>query len=286
MAIWILVILPLAMFFDHLTQQNIICAHRGARSIAPENTFLAMKTARECGSHCWETDVRLSKDGELIIFHDNTLSRTTDIATNSFFTDRTTLPIDQFTFEELLHLDAGSWFLETDPFKTVQNSKLSNNDISVIKEQKIPLLREVLNYSKKHSFPVNIEIKDIGTPSGDVLIVEQILEMLNKTQTVDLALISSFRHEYLQRARELNEDLSLAALVKGKHPENLVKYLTDLSVTAYHPEEILCNADLVNQLKKAGIRVNTWTVNDMEMAKEILDYGAGVITDWPQLLIH
>lgn len=274
------------MFFDHLTQQDIICAHRGARSIAPENTLLAMKTARKCGAHCWETDVRMSKDGKLVIFHDNILTRTTDISSNVYFTDRTTFTVGQFTFEELLNLDAGSWFLKNDPFKTVQSSNLTTSDINTITKQKIPLLREILNYSKEFSFPVNVEIKDTGAPSGDVFIVDQVLEILNETQTIDLVLISSFRHEYLQRARELNKDLSLAALVKGKHPENLLQYLTDLSVTAYHPEGILCNAELVSQLKKVGIRVNAWTINDMGKANELLDYGAGVITDWPQLLIH
>ena len=97
------------MFFDHLPQQGFICGHRGARSIAPENTLLAMVKARECGAHCWETDVRMSRDGELIVFHDDTLERTTDIATYAAFQDRVDLHVDRFTLGELRQLDAGSW---------------------------------------------------------------------------------------------------------------------------------------------------------------------------------
>lgn len=69
-----------ANFFDHVPGSGLVCAHRGARSIAPENTLLALDKARDCGAHCWESDVRLSGDGHLLIFHDDLLERTTDIA--------------------------------------------------------------------------------------------------------------------------------------------------------------------------------------------------------------
>ncbi len=272
------------MFFDHLPQQNIICAHRGARSIAPENTLLSMKTARDCGAHCLETDVQMSKDGKLVIFHDNSLERTTDIGSNIFFTDRKIFNISQFTFEELNRLDAGTWFLENDPFGTVKSNTLTNTDIAIIKKQRIPLLEEILEYSKKYSFPVNIEIKDPGTPEVDIDIVDNVMKTLRKTQTTDLVLISSFQHEYLRRVRELDKDINMAFLVKKQHPENLIQYLKDLSVAAYHPKESLCSIDLITTLQNSGIRVNAWTINNMNKAKEFLKHGVGVITDWPQLL--
>jgi len=108
--------------------------------------------------------------------------------------------------------------------------------------------------------------------------------MLLETETMDLVLLSSFRHEYLQRARTLSRDIALAVLAEEQHPLDLIEYLESFSAAAYHPDEAICDAELILQLQHAGFRVNSWTVNDMERAQEMLRLGAGVITDWPQRL--
>ena len=76
-----------------------VIAHRGASAYAPENTMAAFKKAAEIGAPEVETDVRFTKDGKLLLFHDQTLDRTTN---------GSGLPSD-FTLEELRRLDAGSW---------------------------------------------------------------------------------------------------------------------------------------------------------------------------------
>ncbi len=136
------------MFFDHLPDQCLICGHRGARSIAPENTLLSMTKAKEHGAHFWETDVCLSKDGELILFHDDTLGRTTDIAVSESFRHRSEWHVDQYTLQDLQELDAGSWFLSTDPFGTVASGEVSSSEYGAIRGQRIPLLREILIFVK------------------------------------------------------------------------------------------------------------------------------------------
>ena len=270
------------MFFDHLPQQGLICAHRGARSIAPENTLLSMRKAKENRAHCWETDVRMSKDGELVIFHDATLERTTNIAIHEMFGARENFPLDQFTVRELRELDAGSWFLTDDPFGTVVSGEVGSKENETIRRQRIPLLREILDFTKTHSFPVNLEIKVLDTPSGDVAIVDRIIEMIRETETMDLVLLSSFRHEYLYRARTLSQRIGLAVLAEEQHPPDLIQYLKSFSAVAYHPDVAIYDPGLIVQLQRFGFRVNCWTINDMEQAKEILRIGAGVITDWPQ----
>ena len=272
------------MFFDHLPDKGLIGAHRGARSIAPENTLLSMTKAKECGAHFWETDIRLSKDGELIVFHDNTLERTTNIATHAAYQDRTDWHVDQYTLRELRELDAGSWFLIDDPFGTVASGEVGGWESTAIQEQKIPLLLEILNFTKTHSFPVNLEIKDLKTPLEDVFIVDMIVDMLHETDTMDLVLLSSFVPEYLHRARSLNKNISTAFIAGEQHPPNLIHYLKSISALAYHPNVAICDDALINELQKAGFRVNSWTANDMERAQEMLHLGAGVITDWPQRL--
>ena len=269
-------------FYDHLPQQRLICAHRGARSIAPENTILAMTRAKESGALFWETDIQMSKDGELVIFHDTTLERTTDIITNEAFRDCKDYRVNQFTVQELQKLDAGSWFLADDPYGSVASGEVTAEKGAEMPGLQIPLLREILDYTKYHSFPVNLEIKSLETAPGDVTIVDKIMEMLTETGTMDLVLLSSFRHEYLTRARELNQDVSLAVLAAEQHPVDLLHYLKSFSAEAYHPDVRICESALITQVQEAGFRVNCWTVNDMDRAQELLQLGAGVITDWPQ----
>ena len=272
------------MFFDNLPTGGFVCAHRGARSIAPENTLFALHKAKECGAYCWETDVRLSRDGELIIFHDQTLERTTDIATRTGYRDRSPWSTDHCTAAELRELDAGSWFLSADPFGTIASGEVSRQDQEKIRGQKIPLLHEILDFTRQHRFPVNLEIKDLETPQGDVSIVDLIIEMLEQTGTMDLVLLSSFRYEYLYRARELHPTVSLAVLAEEQHPADLLKKLSDFSATAYHPNAALCDPQLIHELQRANFRINPWTVNNIPQAQKMLQDGMGVITDWPQRL--
>ena len=272
------------MFFDYLPKNGFVCAHRGARSIAPENTLLSMEKAKECGAHCWEADVRTSSDGQLVVFHDETLERTTDSKTNTLFRDRQHLRVDQCTEAELQQLDAGSWFLKDDPFGTVASGEVLPEERAIIAKQKIPLLSEILEFTKKHSFPLNLEIKDLQTPAGDTVIVDKIMEILRDTETAEYILLSSFRHEYLRRAKEIDKNIGIGVLTAKKHPSHLNQYLHGLSADAYHPEQSSCDSFLLNNLQQAGFRVNIWTMNDMPSAKKMMAAGAGVITDWPQRL--
>ncbi len=271
-------------FFDLFTTNGLICAHRGARSIAPENTWLAMEQAHRCGSDLWETDVQLTAEGELVLFHDTTLERTTDICNHSELAARS-LSLTDFTAAELATLDAGSWFLAVDPFATIAAGTVPAALFPEIRGQKIPLLRDVLNYCRQNNFPLNLEIKDqTGTPA-DSQIVAKVLACLRESESEELVLISSFNHNYLRQVKQLNPALSIAALVEDNHPENLLAYLHDLDVDAYHPDQLITPPDQVRELVNAGMRVNLWTVNEVDQAKEYLAAGATFIcSDWPQRL--
>ncbi len=85
-----------------------VIAHRGASYYAPESTLPAYLLAREMGADYLELDLQRTRDGVLIVFHDDDLSRTTDVA--DVFPGREHAPVGSFTFEELARLDAGSWF--------------------------------------------------------------------------------------------------------------------------------------------------------------------------------
>ena len=99
------------------TPRNIVIAHRGTTFWAPEETEAAMRWARNAGADYLEVDLQLTSDSVLIALHDDNLSRTTDIALK--FPGKEDLPANNFTYAELLTLDAGSWF-NNDPVTAAQ----------------------------------------------------------------------------------------------------------------------------------------------------------------------
>lgn len=92
---------------------NLVIAHRGTTYWAPEETEAAMRWARNIGADYLEFDLQRTRDGYLIALHDESLLRTTNIA--EVFPDRSHEPVSSFLYEELLLLDAGSWFNESFP---------------------------------------------------------------------------------------------------------------------------------------------------------------------------
>jgi len=101
-------------------------AHAGARSLAPENTIAAASKALEVGADMWELDVAVTRDGELILFHDDSLARTTDAVNR--FPDRAPWTFTTFSLAEVRSLNAGSWFAETDPFGEIAREVLPKQE--------------------------------------------------------------------------------------------------------------------------------------------------------------
>lgn len=273
------------MFFDYLPGAGYVCAHRGARALAPENTMLAAEYSLELGADYWEMDVHKIADGSIVVFHDDVLSRTSDIADIEEFADRKPWPTSGFTFEELRRIDAGSWFAATDPYKTIARGEVEQGVIERMAGQQIPTFRETLAFTRKNDFPINVEIKDQTQAPGDLSIVGDVLNLVREMEAEDLVLVSSFNHEYLAEMHRIAPEIPLAALVEKKHPDNLVSYLKELGATTYHPDKDITDADMIRSLVEQGIRVAPWTVNDMDQALSFVDAGCfGIITDYPHSL--
>lgn len=273
------------MFFDHLPGAGYVCAHRGARALAPENTMLAAEKCLKLGADFWELDIHKVADGALVVFHDDVLTRTTDIATRPEFADRAPWPTHAFSLDELRRLDAGSWFIEADPHGTIAAGDVSGEDMDHMHGQRIPTLREALEFTRSNRFPVNIEIKDQQQAPGDMSIVADLLRMIRKTQTEDLVLVSSFNHDYLREMHRLAPHLPLAALVEDGHPQDIAAHLRTIGATGYHPCKEITDPELVRALADQGIRVAPFTVNDMDRALSLLRAGCfAIITDFPHTL--
>ena len=107
-----------------------IIAHRGARSLAPENTLAAARLAHRLGAHRWETDAVLTRDGQLVLFHDEILTRCTNVVQTFendpqapekiFWTGPGSIDrLDSHVLVDLELLDAGSWFERDGAYSTV-----------------------------------------------------------------------------------------------------------------------------------------------------------------------
>jgi glycerophosphoryl diester phosphodiesterase len=125
-----------------LPSKPALFAHRGASMLAPENTLGALELADVHQALGFETDVRISQDGVPFLMHDETLARTTNIA--EVFPERMDDRASSFTLEELERLNAGLWFIQKDPFGTIDAGLVSQTQLSINQGQRIPTLEEVL----------------------------------------------------------------------------------------------------------------------------------------------
>jgi glycerophosphoryl diester phosphodiesterase len=257
--------------------KKLIVAHRGARSIRPENTISAFREGMK-NSDFIELDVAFSRDGVPIIIHDNTLERTSNV--REFKEFKKPYRIKDYTYKQLLKLDFGSWFMLDDPFKTIENGTVKIEELKALKTQRIMTLDQVLKLLKRHNFPVNIEIKDATRTAYDKTVVRTIIDLIEKHVMVNLVLLSSFNHKYLRQAFKINPNIDTAALEEKFHSKDLVKHLKRLRVRSYNPALKIADSDLIKDLSNAGIFVNIFTVNDKKERLKLFEEGAkAVFTD-------
>jgi len=237
-------------------RQNLIIAHRGYSAKYPENTLIAFKKAiGKCDF--FELDVAFSKDGIAIIMHDDTLERTTNAKELKGFQEP--FYVYDYTLEELKKLDASSWFDTSLP------------------RQSIPTLKEVLAFAKEQQIPLNIEIKDLSKTKFNKIGTKKVLDLVEEFNMQEMVLISSFNHEHIKEAKEINSNIVTAAIVEYKHPNNLVEYLKDLDVSSYHINKNIFSPQIAKELQNKGIFTAVYTVNDKALKEELFKQGARAI---------
>lgn len=269
---------------DWTLERTLVIAHRGARSLAPENTIAAAKQAIRAGADMWELDVQLSADGRPVVVHDRTLERTSNVGRVPEFADRAPWPVEAFTLEELRRLDFGSWFVETDPFGRIAAGRVDPRDIEKYRGQTVPTLEEALAFSRDNDIGVNVEIKDLSHLQGGEEVVEKTVRMVEELGLQERVLLSSFNLDYLRRVRELNPGLA-AGLIVEKQLTAPLSILRDLGLRAYHPSLRIADPIETAALKDEGFMVNVWTINETrDMVRYIAAGATGIITDFPQRL--
>lgn len=260
-------------------------AHRGARAHAPENTLTAAALGYDTGAPMWEFDVNRTKDGQLVIIHDDTLERTSNAPELAQFADRKPWHVCDFTLEELRRfIDAGSWYVKTDPYGRIKAGEVSPEQCAMFANTPIPTLEEALLLTKQKGWTANVEIKDMSVvpnAAGHEVITSEVLACLKKFNMLDSVILSSFQHEYLREAKKILPELATAALVEDVAPADPVALCQELKVIAYHPGNDIIPVEHIKALREAGFIINVWTVNDMEEAKFLVNVGVtGLFTDF------
>jgi glycerophosphoryl diester phosphodiesterase len=271
-----------------LNTHTLCIAHRGGASLGPENTLAAARKALELGADMWELDVSVTADGELVLLHDDSLARTTNV--QAVFPNRAPWLIINFTLAEIKTLDAGSWFVETDPFGTIASGIVTPAEQNAWRGQSIPTLREALIFTREQQWRVNVEIKELFPPLETFPVVEAVIELIEALDMVDQVLLSSFFHPYMHQAKSLNPAIAAAALLDVGKPIILPKvqnFREDKFIIfdAIHPHYTSFDAEKTQALRRAGVAVNPWTVNDPQEMERLIQAGVtGIITDFPQIL--
>lgn len=261
-----------------------VIAHRGARSLAPENTLAAARMAHEIGADAWETDVNLTRDGRLILFHDQTLLRCTDVKTK--FPERPSYRVDEFDLKDIRALDAGSFFNETDPFREISKGAVSSAMKASYMNEPIPLLEEGLDLTFEKGWKINLELKHFKDASGSVDMPDLTLRVL-KTCKIPLSrvVISSFHHPWLFRIMDKEPLIEVQALVGDNDTEPLD--FKNFSFSTYNANADLITPDQIRELKNRGKTVNLFTVNDPKAFTRFVSLGVdGIFTDFPQRFVR
>lgn len=233
-----------------------VFAHRGASGYAPENTLPAFALAEEQGADGVELDVQLTRDGQVVVIHDEKINRTSD--GEGFVRD--------YTLEEL---KAFSFHAQMEEYRGV----------------KIPTLEEVLKTLKPGKMQVNIELKTgiFWYPE----IEKKTIDIVRRMGMENRVIYSSFNHYSIQEILKLNPLAETAYLFSDVilHMED---YGKKTGVQGLHPAVYhLYMPELLEDYKKSGLKIRVWTVNRKEDMKKFIENDLeAVITNYPDLALE
>lgn len=228
-----------------------ILAHRGYSAKYPENTMLAFMEAEKAGADGIELDVQLTRDGEIVIIHDEKVDRTTD--GTGFVKD--------YTYQDLRKLNAG-------------HHKILN-----LKKQTIPTLKEVFEWLKTNELICNIEFKNGKFPYKGM--EEKVISLIRHYGLSNRMIFSSFNHYSIVYCYRLAPEIETAPLYLEELYMPWV-YAQSIRSKGIHPKLEAAPNILVKASLEAGISVRPFTVNKEEDMRRFFEVGCtSIITDDP-----
>lgn len=262
--------------------RTLIIAHRGYRACYPENTLCAF-TASLGRCAMIELDVQLSRDGIPVVMHDASLKRTSNAKDLSPELRPPGFALKNWNLAELQRLDAGSWFMRDDPFASLRQGQICRETLQALMPQRIMSLEQVLLWALAKGIPLNVELKAEQDPARSSALVAETIRLIRLTRTGSQVLLSSFQQECLMHCHRAAPEIATAALQEGAHPQALIRSLKQLGVRAYHPADAITDQALIETIRRAGLAINIFTVNDPGRQLQLAHWGAtGIFTDYPQ----
>ena len=257
-----------------------IIAHRGARSLAPENTLVAAQKAYEVGADMWETDVAVTADDQLVLMHDDAMMRTTDVADK--FPDRVPAPFSTYNLAEIRSLDAGSWFERDDPFGQIAAGAVDAEELYTYPQTKVPTLREAFELTLELDWFVNLELKAQPAPKESFDVVSAVLVLAEDVGIgPDHLLFSSAQHGWLKTLKRRRPAFEVQAIL-GLFPEDPIDF-SDSFFHTFNPRITRLSVEQIQAQLALGTKLNPYTVNDHETISRLVEIGiTGLITDFPQ----
>lgn len=235
---------------------TLILAHRGYAAEYPENTMIAFKEADKAGADGLELDVQMTKDGELVVIHDEKVDRTTD----------GTGLVKDHNLVDLRKLDARFKFKE------------------LSQKEQIPTLAEVLEWLSGTRMICNIELKNSIIPYEGM--EEKVINMVRKYKLSDRVIISSFNHYSIVQSYLLAPEIEIAPLLsEGLYMPWI--YAQSIKAKGFHPHWRAAPDEIVKASLESGIEVRPYTVNkETELVRLFEVNCSAVITDDPAKAIE
>lgn len=223
-------------------------AHRGASEYAPENTLSSFYLGLLQGANGIETDVQMTKDGELVLFHDDAVDRVSNGVGK----------ISDFTFEQLSELE------------------IRGNSTSGFYDR-IVTFREFLEKFALYDINFAIELKGVGCEAAALKLVEE-FGVLSKTT------FTSFHHEYIKKIKELNSSARIGWLVYEGTDEEVQKLL-EIGGEEIAPKAEYISEKSIEAWRAAGLGVRAWGVSNVGLMKKMCDLGVdGMTVNFPDRL--
>lgn len=233
-----------------------VLAHRGFSGNYPENTMRAFRKAIEAGADGIELDIHESRDGQLVIIHDENLVRTTGI--DGIVSD--------FTLAELTRTRASR--TKSDAFDTP-----------------IPSFEEFCEFASNGSFITNVEIKTNNQWYQDI--ERKAIDMVRAYGLQDRIIFSSFNWISVMRARQLAPEIPCGFLYDGNKHLHLAPQTKDAGIQFMHPDFALLDDAIVAECRENGIGLNVWTINEESQMRRLIDWDVdSAITNYPDMCLR
>ena len=222
----------------------LVIGHRGAMGHETENTLASVQKAMELGVDMIEIDVFNISSGETVVFHDEKVDRLSNSTGN----------IEEYNIVQVRQL-------------TLQGG------------HKIPMLQDVLKLMN-NEVALNIELKGGGTANRVNHIVNYYIE--KEGWSLENFVISSFKWDELRAIRNINKDIKIAVLTE-KDPLEAIEVAKELNAVAINPHFKALTRENTAKIQSEGFKVYTWTVNEPEDIKRMIEFGVdGIITNYPE----